>query len=83
MRAAYDAGRVVGTGVGNYFEAGRAPESPGLAARWAARQAVSIPAVRQRADLRVRWPFVFLAGNVSGFFVTVIALRLALGHPLN
>lgn len=93
LRAEYDAGRVVGTGIGQYFEGGphRRPATPDaqnkgrLAARFERRmlaaRSAGLPQTRRSA--RTRWPFVFLAGNASGFFLTVIGIRLALGHPIS
>jgi len=93
LRAEYDAGRVVGTGVGQYFEGGayRRPAAPGahergaLSARFERRVAAARSAGPPKANrpARTRWPFVFLAGNASGFFLTVIGIRLALGHPIS
>jgi hypothetical protein len=33
--------------------------------------------------MRARWPFVFAAGNVTGFFLTLAFTRIALGHPIS
>jgi DnaJ-class molecular chaperone len=93
LRAEYDAGRVVGTGVGQYFEASvrqqsfatEAQTKGRLAARFDRRMvaALSTGVGRGTRPARARWPLVFLAGNASGFFLTVIGIRLALGHPIS
>jgi DnaJ-class molecular chaperone len=93
LRAEYDAGRVVGTGVGQYFEASvhrrsfaREAQTKGrLAARFERRMVAArgTGVVWGTRPARTRWPFVFLAGNASGFFLTVIGIRLALGHPIS
>jgi DnaJ-class molecular chaperone len=93
LRAEYDAGRVVGTGTGQYFQSGVAgrgarlagPQKGRLQARFERRLSVAggVGATHMRPPRRTRWPFVFIAGNASGFFLTVIGIRLALGHPIS
>jgi DnaJ-class molecular chaperone len=93
LRAEYDSGRVVGTGIGQYFQSGAvgspAPHAGSQTGRLEARferrlsAARGMGATQLRPPRRTRWPFVFVAGNASGFFLTVIGIRLALGHPIS